>query len=119
MIYSAVGLAVFGIATGLAFRWKVLLPIIVLLPFAATFMSLSSGLSLEDTLMAILVAEAVLQCGYFAGLLIRFMATAVMRSSRASSLLKRRRDRKAHDNKHEHTVGKWRRRSSPDKPPAL
>ena len=98
MIYSAVGLAVIGVAAGLAFRWKVLLPVIVLLPFAAAIFPGSRDI--KDTVIVILVAEAVLQGGYFAGLLIRFMAIAGMRAASASAFFKRRRDRKTHDNDH-------------------
>ena len=90
MIHSAIGLAVIGVAAGLAFRWKVLLPIIVLLPFAAIIFSVSRGLNHGDAVIVILVAEAVLQGGYFVGLLIRFIATAGMRSASASSFFKRR-----------------------------
>jgi hypothetical protein len=96
MIYSAVVLALIGAAAGSALRWKVLLPVIVLLPFAATIFAASRDL--KDTLITILVAEAVLQGGYFVGLLIRFMVTAGMRSVSCSSFFKRRRDRKTHNN---------------------
>src|SRR6478735_10741109 len=98
MIYSAVGLAVIGVAAGLAFRWKVLLPVIVLLPFAAAIFPGSRDI--KDTVIVVLVAEAVLQGGYFVGLLVRFMAIAGMRAASASAFFKRRRDRKTHDNDH-------------------
>jgi hypothetical protein len=98
MIYSVVGLAVIGAAAGLAFRWKVLLPIIVLLPFAAIVFSISRGVSHVDSVIVVLVAEAILQGGYFAGLLIRFIATASMRSAGGLSFFKGRRGLKAHDN---------------------
>jgi hypothetical protein len=97
MIYSAVGLAVIGVAAGLAFRWKVLLPVIALLPVAAIISSVSRGLSHKDTVIVVLAAEAILQGGYFVGLLIRSIATAAMRSASALSFFKRRRERKAHD----------------------
>ena len=91
MMYFAAGLAVIGAAAGSAFRWKVLLPIIVLLPFAAIVLSVSHSSNLENTVIVVLVAEAILQGGYFVGLLIRFFATAVMRSAGAHSFLLSRR----------------------------
>jgi len=101
MIYSAVGLAVIGAAVGLAFRWKMLLPVIVLLPVAAIIFSVSRGFSHEDTAIVVIVAEAVLQGGYFAGLLTRFFATAIMRSAGISGLFKGRRDPEARGNDHQ------------------
>lgn len=98
MIYSAIGLAVIGTAAGLAFRWKVLLPVIVLLPFAAIIFSVSRSLSHQDTAIAVIVAEAILQGGYFAGLLIRFASTTSTRSAGISGLFKGRGDAKARDN---------------------
>ena len=89
MIYSAVGLAVLGAAAGLAFRWKVLLPIILILPIAVIIFSFSRGLGYADTAIAVIVAEAILQGGYFAGLLLRLMANAI------SGLFKSRRDPEA------------------------
>jgi hypothetical protein len=79
MIYSAIGLAVIGVGAGLAFRWKVLLPLIVLLPLAAVVFSVSSGFGYADSAIVIFVAEAILQCGYIIGLLISFFATSCLR----------------------------------------
>jgi hypothetical protein len=79
MIYSAVGLAVMGVGAGLVFRWKVLLPIIVLLPLAAIVFLVSRGYSYKETAIVIVVAEGILQGGYFLGLLIRFVAVGSLR----------------------------------------
>lgn len=76
MTYSAVGLAVIGVLAGLAFRWKVLLPIIVVLPFAAIVLAVSRGFSHGEIVIAVFIGEAILQGGYFMGLLMRFIATA-------------------------------------------
>jgi hypothetical protein len=92
MIYSAIGLAVIGAAVGFVFRWKVLLPIIVVLPIAAIIFSASRGLSHGDTAIVVIVAEAILQGGYFAGLLMRLVSSASMRSTGARSFFKSRRD---------------------------
>ncbi|HZR74527.1 hypothetical protein [Bradyrhizobium sp.] len=73
------------------------MPIILILPVAVIIFSFSRGLGYVDTAIAVIVAEAIVQGGYFAGLLLRFMATAV------SSLFKSRRDPEAHD-KDRHTA---------------
>jgi len=86
MMYFAIGLAVVGAAAGLAFRWKVLLPLIVLLPFAVLLLPISRGSTLADAVITIFLAEAILQGGYFAGLLIRAVASAGMRLVRGSGL---------------------------------
>jgi hypothetical protein len=96
MLYFAALLALIGAAAGLAFRWKLLLPVIILLPFTAIIFAASRGL--RDSAIIILVAEAILQGGYFVGLLTRFTATAGMRSASASSFFKGRSDSKTPDN---------------------
>lgn len=80
MEYAAVGLAILGAAAGLAFRWKVLLPIIILLPVAAIIFSFSRNFDYGNTVIAVVVAEAILQSGYFVGLLIRHIAAASART---------------------------------------
>lgn|SRR5579872_5447491 len=92
MIYYVVGLAVIGAMVGLVFRWKVLLPFIVILPFAAIIFSVSQGFGHRDTAITVIVAEAVLQGSYFAGLLIRFVATTSMRSAGISNFFRGRPD---------------------------
>ena len=92
MEYSAVGLAVIGFAVGVVFRWKVLLPIICLLPFASIIFSISHGLSLRDAAIVIIASQVILQGGYFVGLLIHSLATVCIRSAPwISSFLKSRR----------------------------
>ena len=86
-----------GVAAGLAFRWKVLLPVIVLLPFAVVAFSISRSFGYEETAGIVIGAEAVLQGGYFVGLLIRFVATAAMRLI-GSSAVKSQHDPAAHSN---------------------
>ncbi|QOZ32697.1 hypothetical protein [Bradyrhizobium sp. CCBAU 53421] len=88
MMYFAIALAIIGTAAGFAFRWMVLLPIIVLMPFVVIIFLLSRDNPLEDALIIILVAEAVLQGGYFVGLLMSSIASAGMRSFRTSPVFK-------------------------------
>jgi hypothetical protein len=91
MAYSAIVLAVLGFGTGLVFRWKVLLPVIVFLPLVAIIFSASRGFGYKNGAMVIVVAEGILQAGYFAGLIIRFIAIAILASGRASNFKARRR----------------------------
>ena len=90
MVYSAVGLALIGAVAGFAFRWKVLLPVVVLLPFAAIIFSLARGFGTVETVMVIAIAEGILQGGYVLGLTLGFLATAAMPQGRASSSFKAR-----------------------------
>jgi hypothetical protein len=97
MMYFAIGLAAIGTGAGLAFRWKVLLPIILLLPFAAIILSLFRRPDLEKAVIAVLVAEVILQCGYFLGLFIRSVATSVTRPHGDANSFKSRRVPETHD----------------------
>ena len=92
MVFFVVGLAVIGAAAGIAFRWKVLLPVIVLLPLLTILFSVSRGLAPRDIVIVVIVAEAILQGSYFLGLLIRFVTTAGMRLAGASISFKNRHD---------------------------
>lgn len=93
MVYFAVGLAVIGAAAGIAFRWKVLLPVILLLPLLTIVFSVSRGLTPGNIAIVVIVAEAILQGSYFLGLLMRFITTAGMRLAGASTFFKNRDDR--------------------------
>jgi hypothetical protein len=91
MEYFAVGLAVVGAAVGIAFRWKVLLPIIGLLPFASIIFSISHGFGFRDAAIVVIATQVILQGGYLVGLIIRPIATACMRRVPwSSSLVKSR-----------------------------
>jgi hypothetical protein len=98
MMYFAIGLAALGTATGLAFRWKVLLPFIVLVPFATIIYTASRGESYQNAIIIVLVAEALLQGGYFVGLLIRALASAGRRFVRATGFVGSRPAPNSHDN---------------------
>lgn len=98
MVYSAICLAVIGLGAGLAFRWKVLLPIIVLLPLAAIMFSTSRGFSYKETAIVVFAAEGILQGGYFAGLLMRLLVTASVRPSGVLNVFKTRRNPKERAN---------------------
>ena len=71
MEYAAVALAVFGTIVGLRYRFRVLLPFVVLVFLASVVFSPFVHLSAIETLLTILAAEAVLQGGYVVGLIVR------------------------------------------------
>jgi hypothetical protein len=77
MGYAAIALAISGVAVGIRFRSKILVPIIGLLLLVAVAFSLARGFSFLDTALTILVSQAILQGSYFLGLVIRAIFSAV------------------------------------------
>jgi hypothetical protein len=80
MEYAAVALAILGVAIGILFRLKVLLPIIGVLLLASIAFSLVAGYSFLDAASTMLVAQTILQGSYFVGLLLRAAFTAAHRN---------------------------------------
>ena len=79
MEYATTALAILGVAAGLAFRVKVLLPIIGVVLLASIIFSLATGFGFMDTAITVLMAQATLQGSYFLGLLIRAIFSALQR----------------------------------------
>jgi hypothetical protein len=79
MEYAATALAILGVAAGIAFRFKVLLPIIGVILLASIIFSLATGFGFMDTALTVLMAQATLQGSYFLGLLIRAIFSALLR----------------------------------------
>jgi hypothetical protein len=79
MEYAATALAILGVAAGIAFRLKVLLPIIGVVLLASIIFSLATGFGFMDTAITVLMAQATLQGSYFLGLLIRAIFSALQR----------------------------------------
>jgi hypothetical protein len=79
MEYAATALAILGVAAGVAFRVKVLLPIIGVVLLASIIFSLATGFGFMDTAITVLMAQATLQGSYFLGLLIRAIFSALQR----------------------------------------
>ena len=79
MVYAAIALAIVGAAVGLAFRLKVLLPVLALLLVVSVVFSLERGFSFLDTALTIIVVQAILQGSYFLGLVIRAVFTSSYR----------------------------------------
>jgi hypothetical protein len=79
MEYAAIALGILGVAVGLVFRLKMLLPIVALLLMLSIAFSLARRFSFLDTALTVIVAQAILQGSYFLGLVIRAVFTAAHR----------------------------------------
>jgi len=79
MEYTAVALAVFGLITGVRFRFRVLLPFALLLLLLCVAFALTHRLGGIETVLTILAAEAILQGGYVIGLIVRASYKAIQR----------------------------------------
>jgi hypothetical protein len=79
MVYAAIALAIVGAAVGLAFRLKILLPVLALLLVVSVLFSLNRGFDFLDTALTIMVVQTILQASYFLGLVIRAVLTAAHR----------------------------------------
>jgi len=79
MVYAAIALAIVGAAVGLAFRLKILLPVLALLLVVSILFSLGRGFGFLDTALTIMAVQTILQASYFLGLVIRAVLTAAHR----------------------------------------
>ena len=79
MVYAAIALALVGVAVGLMFRLKILLPVLGLLLVVSVVFSLERSFSFLDTALTIMVVQTILQGGYFLGLVIRAAFTSAYR----------------------------------------
>jgi hypothetical protein len=68
---AAIALAVLGLAVGIAFRLKVLLPILGLLLVISGVFAVARGFDFVHTALLIITAQAIIQTGYFLGILTR------------------------------------------------
>ncbi|HEX2652616.1 MAG TPA: hypothetical protein VHN11_03090 [Xanthobacteraceae bacterium] len=71
--YIAVGLSVVGFVVGLTLRLRVFLIFVGLVLIASIIYSIDAGFGFFRTFLNIMTAEAILQGGYFAGLVARSM----------------------------------------------
>ena len=79
MVYAAIALALVGVAVGLIFRLKILLPVLGLLLVVSVVFSLERGFSFLDTALTIMVVQTILQGSYFLGLVIRAVFASAYR----------------------------------------
>lgn len=81
MLYAAIALALLGFVVGVVFRFKVLLPLLLLLLLVSIIFSVGRGFGFLDTMVTVIVAQTIIQTCYFFGLVARaaFSATDRMR----------------------------------------
>jgi hypothetical protein len=79
---AAVALAIIGFAVGMVFRLWMLLPILALLLLVSIVFSIVSGFTFLDTALMIMAAQAIVQGGYFLGLVIRALTQVVKSGKR-------------------------------------
>jgi len=75
----AVALASLGLAVGLAFRLRVLLPILGLLLVISGVFGVARGFDFIHTALIIIAAQAIVQTGYFLGILTRALLVGIQR----------------------------------------
>jgi hypothetical protein len=69
MEYAAVAIATLGLIIGATFRLRFLLGIVLLLFPISLIFSISRAYGLQATILMVVVPQALLQAGYFLGLL--------------------------------------------------
>jgi hypothetical protein len=71
MVLAAIVLAILGLAVGVAFRLRVLLPILGLLLVISSVFAVGRGFDFIHTALVIITTQAITQTGYFLGILTR------------------------------------------------
>jgi hypothetical protein len=71
MEYASIVLAFLGLAVGVRFRFKVLLPMLPLLVVASVIFAATNGYSFTQTVITVVVAQVILQVCYFVGIATR------------------------------------------------
>lgn len=79
---AAAVLAIFGVAVGMVFRLRALLPILGLLLLVSIVVSLARGFGFLDVALTVIAAQAIVQASYFLGLVIRAFLSAACRVRR-------------------------------------
>ena len=79
MEYAAIAVAVLGWTVGVTFRLRFLLGVIALLAVISLVRSLSGGYGFRDTVLTIMVPQAILQGSYFMGLVSQAVFSVVQR----------------------------------------
>ena len=79
MGYPAIALAVVGFGLGVTFRFKVLLPILVLLLIISIFYTATQGFNFPRAALAIIEVQSIVQVGYFFGIVLRAIVAGMGR----------------------------------------
>jgi hypothetical protein len=75
----AAALAILGLAIGIAFRLRVLLPILGLLLVISSVFAVAGGLDFVNTALVVITAQAIVQTSYFLGILARALLVGIQR----------------------------------------
>jgi hypothetical protein len=78
--YAAIALFVLGMVAGLRLRFHTLLLLLVLLLLISVAFSVLQHIDLVGSLLTIMIAQAIFQGGYFAGLVARHLFAATRRN---------------------------------------
>ncbi|MBV9562640.1 MAG: hypothetical protein JOY90_19695 [Bradyrhizobium sp.] len=68
-----------GFAIGTVFRLRMLLPILVLLLLLSILFALAGGFSFFQAVLLVVAVQAIVQSGYFAGLVARAVLAGILR----------------------------------------
>lgn len=79
MGYTAIGLILLGLAVGAMSRLRILVWIVVLLVPASILFARLMALTLLDTILALFLAQAILQTSFVSGLFARRTVCALLR----------------------------------------
>jgi hypothetical protein len=79
MGYAAIALAVVGFGLGVTFRFKVLLPVLVLLLIISMVFTVMQGLSFPRAALAVVEVQSIVQVGYFFGVVLRAVVAGMRR----------------------------------------
>jgi hypothetical protein len=79
MDLAAIGLAILGLLVGITFRLRVLLVIIGLLLVISSVFAVARGFNFVHIALVITTAQAIVQTGYFFGVLTRALFVGIRR----------------------------------------
>jgi hypothetical protein len=81
--YASMVLAFLGLAVGVRFRFKVLMPMLPLVVVASVIFAATNGYSFAQTVVTVVAAQIILQVCYFVGIATR----AIFSGSQRTKLL--------------------------------
>ena len=79
MGYAAIALAVVGFGLGVTFRFKVLLPFLVLLLIISIVFTATHGFNFPRAALAVIEVQSIVQVGYFFGVVLRAIVAGMRR----------------------------------------
>jgi hypothetical protein len=80
MGYATVVLAVVGFGLGVTFRFKVLLPVLLLLLIISIVYAAAQGFNFPRAALAVIEVQSIVQLGYFFGVVLRAILAGMGRT---------------------------------------